>query len=210
MQNPHAVQFGSPFPAVDYDRVLETFSRCLMSRPRDKTNRERIVDVHDALSSSLRVRRSTRASFSLTTDGFSPSETGSWLIAAQLLKAWHVPGTVAVAEIDAANKKVTGGDIRNVVFPDPNTTPDLSFIWRTLVPMAFDKECDAQCLKTERTAEVGSGLNAHRLRISGLGDRTYRLHCEYVYKNNSFAGDYPRLLSGQELRDLDPTFRTSA
>jgi lysophospholipase L1-like esterase len=196
--DPHAIEYGYKFPAVDYDRTLEAYSRWLMTLAgRDPM--VTVVDVHSALAQHLAKRRAGQVSFFLAGDAVHPGSTGHWLMAEALLLAWHAPAVVDEAAIDATEKgpRAIRGSIRDLERTDEG---GIRFTWRSGLPMAIDDAWDARSLELE---QLSDRLNRYRLTIKGLEASKYRVLARL---EDGGAEAEAGVVSGRELADgLDLT-----
>lgn len=224
--NPAATQYGYKFACIDYDSVLDRYSRWLLTLRGEGIV---VADVHAALKDHLRRRRETRVSFSLQNDGIHPNATGHWLMAQTLLEAWRVPSVVSEVEVDGSALDTTAADTAERTRPGgalPVTwrtsvpTPSaaqgdgkpvtaelrdgaLSVTWFTPLPMPIDPQWDKESVAVERVAER---FNRHRLRVTGLPPGRYRLLAEGAPVADV---DHTQLGRGLDLLDY-PTFPTTA
>ena len=163
--DPKAGRFGYHFPALDYDQTLERYSNWLISlRPQGQL----VVDQHAALKTHLEARRRQKVSFYLSKDGIHLGPTGHWLMAQQLLEAWHAPGLVAEADLDAADTEVRRGAVRDL----GRDGRAIRFRWRAGLPIPFDPQWDPESIVR---AEVSERLNRYWLRVTGLSAQRYWL-----------------------------------
>jgi lysophospholipase L1-like esterase len=152
-------------PYADYDDVLAGYARWeLTLRDKDLT----VVDVHVAIRQHLDMMRARDGSYRLAGDGIHPNATGHWLIAQQLLSAWHAPAEVDSASLDAVTGKVQKGEVSKVVVGEN----EISLTWKTGVPMPYDPRWAPDLVKQQR---IGERFNRQRLTISGVKGERYTL-----------------------------------
>jgi lysophospholipase L1-like esterase len=194
-----AREYGYRFPAVDYDRTLDRYSRWLLTL-RDEG--QTVVDVHGALAEHVRRRRESLVSFTISPDSIHPNPTGHWLMAQALLLEWHAPALCAEARIDAAALKADAGAVRDV----RRDGPALVATWNTPLPMPIDPSWDPRSIALEK---VSDRLNRYRLTITGLDAPRHRLLARLEDREEVDVGDFSReqLAQGLDLTTL-ATFPT--
>ena len=199
--DPNAAEYGYRFPAIDYDKTLQEYSRWLLTLAgQDK--RVTLVDVHGALDGHLKLRRVGQVSFFLAGDAVHPGPTGHWLMAQTILLAWHAPAKVAETHLDAAPivPRVLAGTIRDpILHGDGN----LTFIRHSPLPMPIDREWDRRSIDLEKVAER---LNADRLKVTGLSASRYHLFARLNGEPKEIevgVFDRDQLERGLNLADLD-------
>lgn len=169
-------------PAENYDQALSQFSAWLLTVPQapqehgDDAGRWRatsplVVDLHTPLGQLIAARRKEEPAFRLAPDGIHPDATGHWLMARQLLLAWGMPGTVAVAEVAADTKKALGGDVKDICA----IKDGLEFVWTTPLPMPADPNWDA---KSITLSLADAPLSSYLLRVTGLPAGRYDLSAD--------------------------------
>jgi len=165
ISDPDASHWGYKYSFIGYDDVLERYSRWLLTL---RKNGFVVADVHSAMNRHLAERRQEKVSFYLSGDGVHPNATGHWLMAQTLLLAWNAPAEAGSVELDANSQKVVQGDVRGLKVRQGT----IEFAWRTSLPMPVDPQWDAESIAMEKVAER---LNRHRLKITSLSDKLYRL-----------------------------------
>jgi lysophospholipase L1-like esterase len=181
--DPNAKEFGYKYPAVDYDRTLESYSRWLLTLRSDKIV---VADVHAAMAEHLARRREQRVSFALADDGVHPNATGHWLMAQTLLLAWHAPALCAEARIDAKGLKAETGEIRDL----RREGDSVEATWHAPLPMPYDPAWDPQSIALE---DVSHRLNRYRLSVVGLDAPRYRLRARFAEDSEDIeVGEFAR------------------
>lgn len=163
--DPDASHWGYKYAFIGYDDVLERYSRWLSTL---RKNGFVVADVHSAMNRHLAERRQEKVSFYLSGDGVHPNATGHWLMAQTLLLAWNAPAEAGSVELDAKTRRIVRGDVRDLKVREGT----IEFAWRTSLPMPVDPQWDAESIAMEKMAEQ---LNRHRLKITSLSDKRYRL-----------------------------------
>ncbi|MBL8826496.1 MAG: SGNH/GDSL hydrolase family protein [Planctomycetaceae bacterium] len=156
--DPEARYYGYKFAAIDYDHTLAKYAEWLVSL---RSERQPVVDLHTAINRHVAERRKSLVSYSVSPDAIHPNLTGHWLMAQQVLEAWHVPGEVDRAEIDAAQGTVQADHVDGLL----RDGAALRFKWRAKLPMYFDEQIDRPSLVLEQSA---AKLNRLTLRVTGL------------------------------------------
>lgn len=190
--DPDAVDFGYNYPAIDYDRTLERYSRWLASLQAEGVT---VVDVHEALSEHLRRRRQEKVSFFLSGDAVHPGATGHWLMAQCLLRAWDAPAEAGAVHIDAASSNRGAGP--------RGDEGEVQATWLAPLPLPFDPEWDARSIALEQVPEL---LSRYRLTATGLPSARYRLYVRVAgEKDETSVGEFARetLEQGLELTSLE-------
>jgi lysophospholipase L1-like esterase len=160
-----AEKFSWMRPYQGYDDVLTRYSKWLL------TLRDRglmVVDAHRAVLQHLAAIRKSNPSYVLAGDGIHPSPAGHWLVAQELLRAWHAPAEVAVAEIDAGTGKITQGNVSGV----SARKGTVRFVWQSRVPMPLDPRWSKEFIEGE---QIGERFDHYRLKVTGLPGGGYGL-----------------------------------
>jgi lysophospholipase L1-like esterase len=184
--DPDATDFGYNYPAIDYDRTLERYSRWLVSLRAEGVA---VVDVHEALSEHLRRRREEKVSFFLSADAVHPGATGHWLMAQGLLRAWNAPAEAGELRIDATAHRGDHGEVRAT--------------WLAPLPLPFDPEWDGASIALEQVSEL---LSRYRLTAAGLPSARYRLFARAAGDGSeTMVGEFSResLEQGLDLNALE-------
>jgi hypothetical protein len=170
VSDPRAKTFGYKFPAVNYDDVLDFFSRSLLMLREENVS---VVDLHRPMNEHLNRRRETLASFHFSPDAVHPNETGHWLMAQQLLLAWNAPAEVAVLRVDAERERAEGEKMADVSVVGDS----ISITWTAPIPMPMDPAWDAESIALE---DVSRRLNDYRLVVTGLTAAKYEMSVDGV------------------------------
>ncbi len=170
VSDPRAKTFGYKFPAVDYDNVLDRYSRWLLDLREENVS---VVDLHRPMNEHLMRRRTKLASYFFSPDAVHPNETGHWLMAQQILLAWNAPAEVAVLRVDAKRGKAEGDQTADVsVMGD-----SISITWKAPIPMPMDPAWDPESIALE---EVSRRLNDYRLVVTALTAAKYEMSADGV------------------------------
>ena len=198
--DPNAVEYGYKYPAIDYDNTLDQYSRWLRTMGGTAMS-PMVVDVHTALNDHLKRRRVGQVSFFLAGDAVHPGPTGHWLMAQEILLAWHAPAEVAEVRIDASKPTPAAlvGEVRELNRRDDGS---LSFVWRSPLPMPIDPTWDRRSIDLEQVADR---LNRYRLSIKGLVAPRYRLIARIVDDPAASDTEVPAIMRGQLEEGLDLT-----
>lgn len=156
-------EYRQPFEG--YNRVLGVYSDWLLDQ---RLRGWRVVDVHGPMDWHLACMRFYDTQYKLAGDGVHANATGHWLITEQLLEHWNVPGDVDVAEVDVQSKTVVLGDVTAMEVGEK----EISFEWKTRIPMPRDMNWDAAAVAFQR---VHARFNRHRLVVRGLASGEYAL-----------------------------------
>jgi lysophospholipase L1-like esterase len=160
-----AAKFSWMRPYEGYDEVLGRYAAWLVTL-RDEGLP--VIDAHTAIDRHLAAVRRADPGYRLCDDGIHLNATGQWLIAQELLRAWHAPAEVDRAEIDFKTKRAKHGQVREL-----SAEQDcLRFTWRTRLPMPFDPRWDRRLAEQE---QIGERLNGHRLTVTGAPHARYVL-----------------------------------
>jgi lysophospholipase L1-like esterase len=160
-----AERFSWVHPYEGYDEVLTRYSEWLLTL-RDQGFP--VADAHGAINRYLEAARKTDPKYRLAGDGIHPDPTGHWLMAQELLRAWHAPAEVDTADVDAAARKVTRGDVADLAV----AAGEVRFTWRTRLPLPADPRWEPRLAEREQIAER---FNRQRLRVAGLDRERYEL-----------------------------------
>ena len=160
-----AERFSWLHPYEGYDDVLARYSEWLLTL-RDQGFL--VADAHGAVNRYLAAARRTDPKYLLAGDGIHPNETGHWLMAQELLRAWHAPAEVDAAEVDVPARKVRHGDVTSLAVE----AGELRFTWRTRLPLPADARWDPRLAEREQIAER---FNRQRLKVTGLDRERYEL-----------------------------------
>jgi len=188
--------YGYKRPFADYDQVLEKYAAWLMTLKEQGVT---VGDLHTLMASHVKARKQDTPGFRMTGDGIHPSSTGHMLMAMAALKAWHAPALVDEASIDAAGRKATAGQVKDLQIQDGT----VRFSWTSKVPMPVDGSWDPKSLAAARFTET---LNRHRLTAAGLTGARYALFADDAEVGQFTAQD---LAAGIDLTAL-PKFPTTA
>jgi len=74
-----------------YDDVLDRYSKWMVEQRRHGWE---VVDVHGTMRQLTAERRKTDPDYTLTRDGIHPNDTGSWLMAREILLHWGAPAEI--------------------------------------------------------------------------------------------------------------------
>jgi lysophospholipase L1-like esterase len=160
-----AERFSWMHPYEDYDDVLTRYSEWLLTL-RDQGLP--VADAHGAVNRYLAAARKADPKYRLAGDGIHPNATGHWLMAQELLRAWHAPAEVDTADVDVAARKVRHGDVTDLAV----AAAEVRFTWRTRLPLPADPQWDPRLAEREQIAER---FNRQRLRVAGLDGDRYEL-----------------------------------
>jgi lysophospholipase L1-like esterase len=160
-----AERFSWLHPYEDYDDTLTRYSDWLLTL-RDKGFL--VADAHGAVNRYLAAARQDDPKYHLAGDGIHPNATGHWLMAQELLRAWHAPAEVDSAEVDVPARKVRQGDVTDLAVE----AGEVRFAWRTRLPLPADPQWDPRLAERERIAER---FNRQRLKVAGLERERYEL-----------------------------------
>jgi hypothetical protein len=188
--------YGYKRPFADYDQVMDKYAAWLMTLKEQGVT---VGDLHASMALHVKARRQDTPAFRMTGDGIHPSSTGHMLMAMAALKAWHAPALVDEARIDAAGKKATAGQVKDLRIQDGA----VRFSWTSKVPMPMDGSWDAKSLAAAQFTET---LNRHRLTVAGLSGARYTLFADDA-EAGQFTGQ--ELAAGVDLTAL-PKFPTTA
>ncbi len=188
--------YGYKRPFADYDQVMEKYAAWLMTLKEPGVT---VGDLHTLMAEFLKARRKDDPGFRMTRDGIHPSSTGHLLMAMATLDAWHAPALVDEASIDAAGKKASAGQVKDLQVQDGA----VRFSWTSKVPMPVDGSWDAKSLAIAKLADT---LNRYRLKVAGLTGARYAL-----FADDAEAGQFTaqELAAGVDLTAL-PKFPTTA
>jgi lysophospholipase L1-like esterase len=151
-----AQHFGYKFPAIDYDETLRQYSQWMTTTNFPGVA---VVDVNQALTEHLRLRRRNEVSFFLAGDGVHPDETGHWLIAACILEACGVQGEPFALTISPSAANASAGRVFGFQSDDGGIRLD----WTTELPMPLSDDCDAASLQLQN---FGVRWNSWRVSVS--------------------------------------------
>ncbi len=160
-----AEKFSWMRPYAGYDDVLTRYSEWLLTL-RDKGIV--VADAHAAISRYLAEMRKSDPKYRLSGDGVHVNETGHWLIAQAILRAWHAPAEVDLAVIDAKVGKATAGEVSDVSADGGG----VRFTWRTRIPMPMDPAWDRRLAETEK---IGERLDRYTLTVREAPHEKYGL-----------------------------------
>jgi len=167
-------------PAKDYDHALGQFARWLMTLQKQegpqrhwRTSSPLVIDLHSPINAHLARRREEEPGFLLARDGIHPNATGHWLIARQILLAFGIPGTAAVAEVsaDAKDDNIISGDVRDLRIFELG----VEFVWNTSLPMPADVQWDP---KSVAISLDDVALSRYTLRVTGLAAGYHDLYAD--------------------------------
>jgi hypothetical protein len=160
-----ALRYGAAYPSIEYAEQLRRFSRWSVAR---RGQGLAVIDVNQQLARHLAERRRERVSFYLSPDGIHPNPTGHWLIAQAILQSWNAPAEVSLVEIDAAGAEVLSGEVADLRVEDDQ----LSFTWKSRLPMPRHEKWDPESLELEKFDER---FNLYRLRVLNAPAQRYSL-----------------------------------
>ncbi len=160
-----ADKFSWMRPYEGYDDVLTRYSEWLLTL-RDKGIV--VADAHAAISRYLAEMRKSDPKYRLSGDGVHVNETGHWLIAQAILRAWHAPADVEAAVIDARAGKAAAGQVSDLTADGGG----VKFTWRTRVPMPMDPAWDHRLAETEK---IGERLDRYTLTVRKAPHEKYGL-----------------------------------
>lgn len=130
--------------------------------------------VTDALQAGVRI--DPRMAGSLLPDRIHPAPAGHWIMAAALVKAWHVSPIVSSVALDAARNSATTQD--NTTVSGLSGTAD-SLSWTQLdraLPLPLELN-DSMTQFLLEASEIGS-LDQQMLRVTGLSAASYSLEID--------------------------------
>jgi lysophospholipase L1-like esterase len=163
-----AEKFGWLTPYEKYDETLALYGAWLLGlRSRELS----VVDAHGALDHYVFEARRDDPGYTLASDGIHPNATGQWLIARELLRAWHAPMELDRAVIDAQKLIALEGRVSDIA--RDAATGAFMFTWSRRIPMPIDRAWDKPLVDQG----LGSSqFNELALKIIGLPARKYVLH----------------------------------
>ncbi len=129
------------------------------------------IDAGSPLERFLKETRARKGSadYLFAGDGVHLNADGHFLMALEILKAWHAPEDVGSGEIDAKAMKAREGEIEEI----RRESGGIRFKMTVRVPMPVDPGLSPEVAKLAHSA---AGLNRLDLVVSGLDDGRYRLY----------------------------------
>jgi len=194
-----ADKFSWMRPYEGYDDVLTRYSEWLLTL-RDKGIV--VADAHAEIGRHVAEMRKSNPKYRLSGDGVHVNETGHWLIAQAILRAWNAPADVDAAVIDAKAGKATTGDVSDLSADDGG----LRFTWRSRIPMPMDPAWNDRLAETEK---IGERLDRYTLTVREAPHEKYGL-----FEGDKKLGEVGReeLAAGVDLtryKDLSTNVRAS-
>ena len=160
-----AAKFSWLKPYKDYDQVLTRYSDWLLTlRGKGLI----VADPHTAIRRYLSAVRKSDPQYVISADGIHPNATGHWLIAQEILRAWHAPAEVDTAEINVATSKKVRGKIEGL---EVNNS-EIRLTWRTRLPLPADPRWRRGLAEEEK---ISDRLNQQRLIVLGVPHERYEL-----------------------------------
>jgi len=171
------ITHGTEFP--QYSRVIDDLANDVsaIATTERKHNPDKLflADFHQALIDALKQAtvHSPDLAALIIPDRIHPSEVGHWIMAAELLKAWHVDPIVSSATLDA--KHATIIDRYRTAITQLTSTANI-IQWQELdeaLPLPFDFN-DAMILLLPRISDIAA-VDRQMLRIESLDPGQYQL-----------------------------------
>jgi hypothetical protein len=159
-----AERFSWMRPYENYDDVLTRYSEWLLTLRKEGFT---VVDAHAAVLRHLAAARKSDPAYHVSGDGIHPNAAGHWVIARELLLAWHAPADVDAADLDAKTGKAARGDVRDLAADKAG----VRFTWRTRLPLPVSEKERPLAAKEG----INDRLNRHRLTVGGLPAGRYTL-----------------------------------
>ena len=169
-------------PFAGYDSVLERYSQWLVTL-REPTLP--VLDLHSTMRTYFDAVRRDDPQYQLCGDGVHFGPSGHWLVAEQILAAWHSPAEVGGFTLDLEKARALGGKIDQ---RDPQTVH-----WISRLPMPMDPRWDSHLVATEQIADR---WNRYRLAAVGLSQPRYE-----IFEGDQLLGTVAReeLVAGVDL-----------
>lgn len=133
-----------------------------------------VVDMNAPLVATLQKANATDHAVAekIIDDRIHPGPGGHLIMAATLLKTWHVPSTVSAVEIDAARGRVVRADDTQISDFDKKTLS-----WTEddeALPLPIDWQDPAMALAA-RSSDVLDTLDQEQVKVTGLTALRYKL-----------------------------------
>lgn len=170
------VTHGTEFP--HYSRVIADLSRDVAKIASEENTAGRSVllaDGHTALDDALEkaVKQSPELAPLIIPDRIHPQDTGHWIMAAELMKAWHVDPVVSSITLNAVGTQVTDSHRSSAKQLEKTTT---GLRWTQTdealpLPLDFNNEMTLLLLQISDIAS----LDQQTLRVENLAPGTYQL-----------------------------------
>ena len=180
-----------------YNAVLQRYSRFLAELAQaDHLN---LADLNDPVVGDLeRAKRiDPTLAAALIPDRVHPGPAGHWLMAENLLKAWHAPALVAAVAIDGGQRRLTQASGTTVT--DLSNTGPLSWSEQdNALPLPLNLK-DPQIALAVQASDLLQALDQEPLRVTGLAPGHYQLSIDDA-PVGSFSAD--ELAAGINLATL--------
>ncbi|HEX8813570.1 MAG TPA: SGNH/GDSL hydrolase family protein [Terracidiphilus sp.] len=170
------ITHGTEFP--HYSRVIADLSRDVARIAAEENAAGRSVllaDGHAPLDGALQkaVEQSPELAQLIIPDRIHPQDTGHWIIAAELMKAWHVDPVVSSVTLNATSLQVTDSH-RTAAAQIEKTATGLRWTQTDeALPLPLDFN-NAMTLLLPQISDIAS-LDQQTLRVENLVPGTYQL-----------------------------------
>lgn len=165
LAQPDADEFGFRGPYPEYDQVLATYGKYVLSFTKKGIP---VADPHTAVNSFLKIVREQEPTFSVAGDGIHPGPTGHLLIAQELLRAWKDHGPADEATLDWKQQSISTGNLSDLKFDDTG----VRFVWTARLPMPADPKWDERLVTMNR---LGPRFNELTLTITDCPKGRYEI-----------------------------------
>lgn len=183
-----AARFSWLAPYAGYDEVLSRYGEWLLTL---RTRGILVVDAHTGVRRYLEAVRRAEPKYVVSSDGIHLNETGHWLLARELMRAWGAAGDAERVEIDALALQSSSPGVTNLK-ADGGT---IAFRWTTRLPTPRDPGWDPEL----RFADHEGSLEPQVLLVTGTAGGRYEL-----FEDDRKVGEVTakELASGVDLRQF--------
>lgn len=170
------ITHGTEFP--HYSRVIDDLANDvtkLAEEERAAGHKVLVADFHTPMVTALRKAEMQSAQIAplIVPDRIHPQEAGHWIMAAELMKAWHVDPVVSSLTLDAVDARVADSR-RTAVTQIEKTAAGLRWTQTDeALPLPFDFN-NAMILLLLRISDIAT-LDQQMLRVHGLAPGVYQL-----------------------------------
>jgi lysophospholipase L1-like esterase len=170
------ITHGTEF--LHYSRVIDDLANDVTKMATERQaagDKVLLADFHQPLIEALEkaAAQSPQLAPLIVPDRIHPQEIGHWIMAAELMKTWHIDPVVSRLTLDAADVKVTDSQRTTVTQPEKTAT---GLRWTQTdedLPLPFDFN-NAMIPLLLRISDIAA-LDQQTLRIDALAPGTYQL-----------------------------------
>ena len=171
------ITHGTEFPgyANAIDHIADEADAIVASESRGKDEKITVVDAHKPLVTALKQAKLNFPQLAplIIPDRIHPSETGHWILAAEILSAWHFDPLVSRVALDAKSGQVVGR-ARTTIAKVEKTAGGLRWTQRDEalpLPLDLNNAMTSVLLGVSKIAEIDQEM----LQVENLTDGTYQL-----------------------------------